>query len=230
MTDYPKATGKLIVIDGTDGAGKATQTELLIDKLKNSGYRVEMISFPQHGEKSAGLTEEYLNGRFGGPDDVDPYVASTFYAVDRYAASFKIKHWLDEGKIIISNRYVTANMGHQGCKIKDPVERQKFFAWLDNLEYGIFKIPKPDLNIILHLDAAQAQQLVDQKESRAYINGQKRDIHEADLGHLLAAEKIYLEIAHQLPNFALIECANNNQLMSKEQIAQLIWAEVTKII
>ena len=109
-----KQTGKFIVIDGTDGSGKATQTELLVKRLAQAGYEVVMADFPQYGQKSAGLVEHYLNGKYGTALDVGPYRASIFYAADRYDASFQIRQWLKEGKIVISNRYVTANMAHQG--------------------------------------------------------------------------------------------------------------------
>jgi dTMP kinase len=109
--------GVFIVIDGTDGAGKKTQTDILCEKLKAYGFAVEIADFPQYGHKSAGLVEEYLNGRYGTAEAVGPYAASIFYACDRYDASFKIRKWLAEGKVVVSNRYVAANMGHQGGKI-----------------------------------------------------------------------------------------------------------------
>lgn len=222
--------GKFIVIDGTDGSGKTTQTALLVEKLKSAGYLVEVADFPQYGQKSAGLVEEYLNGKFGTADEVGPYRGSIFYACDRYDASFKIKKWLNEGKVIISNRYVTANMGHQGGKIKDGLERKTYFDWLYNLEYEIFAIPRPDLNIILHVDAAVAQKLVDNKGARDYVGGTKRDIHENDLEHLRNAEKVYLEIAKTFPNFALIECTRDNQIMPKDEIHSLLWNKVIELI
>ena len=122
--------GKFIVIDGTDGSGKATQTELLASKLRRSGLDVAIADFPQYNSKSAGLVEEYLSGKYGSPDEVGPYRASIFYAADRYDASFVIREWLKQGKIVISNRYVTANMGHQGGKISNPLEKKHFFDWL----------------------------------------------------------------------------------------------------
>ena len=221
--------GKFIVIDGTDGSGKATQTKLLIKRLKDEGYKVEMADFPQYGGKSAALVEEYLNGKYGSAQEVGPYRASVFFACDRYDASFKIKKWLEDGKIVISNRYVTANMGHQGGKIKDAKKRKKFFGWLYELEYKIFKIPKPDLNIILHVDAAVAQKLVDNKDSRNYTK-KKRDLHEKDLKHLRDAEKVYLEIAKTMPNFQLISCTEFGKIISRESISELVWKKVKKII
>lgn len=226
-----KKKGKFIVIDGTDGSGKATQMELLVKNLKKAGHQVKIFDFPQYGKKSASFVEKYLNGGYGSAQEVGPYRASIFFACDRYDASFKIKKYLKEGKVIISNRYVTANMGHQGGKIKDLRERKNYFKWLYDLEYRIFRIPKPDLNIILHVDAAVAQKLVDNKKKRNYIKGKKkRDLHENDLKHLQNAEKVYLEIARTFPNFSLIKCTENNNIMTQEKISKLVLKEVKKII
>ena len=220
--------GRFIVIDGTDGSGKATQTQLLIDELKVNGYLVEMADFPQYGQKSAGMVEDYLNGKYG---QVNPQAASIFYAVDRFDASFKIREWLEAGKIVVANRYVTANAGHQGGKIADDIERAKFFRWLNNLEYDIFGIPKPDLNIILHVPAEIAQSLVDRKseEVRKYAGGKKRDLHEADLQHLKNAEKVFLEIAKLFPNTKLIECTQNGELLKPEVVHNKVWELVRRI-
>jgi len=224
----PPKKGKFIVIDGTDGSGKATQTSLLVEELKTAGYQVEMTDFPQYGTKSAGLIEEYLNGKYG---QVGPEAASIFYAIDRFDASFKIRDWLNEGRIVISNRYVTANAGHQGGKIKDDYDRLKFFKWLDNLEYNIFGIPKPDLNIILHMPAEMAQNLVDKKSAadRKYVNGKKRDLHEADLNHLKNAEKVYMEISKLFPNTKLVECTEKGRLLSPEDVHNKVWELVRRI-
>ncbi len=142
---------KFIVLDGTDGSGKETQTEILIKRLKEEGFKVEKADFPQYNTKSAGLIENYLNGKYGAAEKVGPLIPSIFYAADRYDASFEIKKWLEEGKIVISNRYVSSNMAHQGGKIKSKEKRQKFFDCLYKLEYELFKIPKPDLSLILLL-------------------------------------------------------------------------------
>lgn len=220
--------GRFIVIDGTDGSGKATQTDLLVNELKVNGYPVEMTDFPQYGTKSAGLIEEYLNGKYG---QVGPEAASIFYAIDRFDASFKIRQWLAEGKIVISNRYVTANAGHQGGKISDDIDRLKYFKWLDNLEYNIFNIPKPDLNIILHMPAEMAQKLVDKKSAatRTYVNGKKRDLHEADIHHLKNAEKVYLQIAKLFPNTKLVECIYQGKLLSPGDVHNKVWELVRRI-
>src|SRR3989344_2493977 len=129
--------GKLIVIDGTDGSGKKTQTQLLLERLQNAGYPALSVSFPQYGKKSAGLVEEYLGGRYGQPDEISPYAASLFYALDRFDLSAEIRAALDAGKIVITDRYVTANAGHQGGKLKNLSERKKFLAWLYDTEYRV---------------------------------------------------------------------------------------------
>jgi dTMP kinase len=221
-------TGRFIVIDGSDGTGKTTQLDLLVQLLRISGYDVATTDFPQYGAKSAGLVEEYLNGKYG---EVNPQASSIFYAVDRFDASFKIRDWLAAGKVVVSNRYVTANAGHQGGKITDHAERITFFKWLEQLEYGIFGIPKPDLTIILDVPVAIAQQLIDKKETtrRAYNNGKQRDLHESDLEHLQAAEAVYQEIAALFPNTKLVSCAEDGKLLPPEQIHNKVWELVRRI-
>ena len=212
-----------IMIEGTDGSGKDTQTDLLVERLKNENREVEKISFPQYGERSAAMVEDYLNGKFGSAEEVGPYRASIFYAVDRYAASPKISGWLKTGKIVIANRYVGSNMGHQGGKIKNKTDRQAYFDWNYQLEYKIFDIPKPDINLILHVTPEISQILVDQKEARLYLNGKKRDIHEDDLEHLKNAENAYLQMAATFSEFIMIECVLNGQILPKKIIQQKIW-------
>jgi len=214
--------GKFIVIDGTDGSGKGTQTELLVKRLESEGYAVAMADFPRHGERSALLVDDYLNGEFGSAQEVGPYRASIFYACDRYAASFQIKKWIEEGKIVICNRYVSANMGHQSGKIKEIPEVEKFLAWLEDLEYGIFEIPKPDAIILLYMPVEIGQQLVDKKGNRAYVGGEKRDIHEADIGHLTDAASAYLYVAKKY-DWPIIQCAPNGNLRTIEDIHEQLW-------
>ena len=156
MAEY---LGKFIVIDGTDGSGKTTQLQLLVGKLQAEGYDVQIADFPQYNTKSAGMVEEYLSGKYGGADDVNPYAASILYATDRFDASFQIREWLKQGKVVVCNRYVSASFAHQGGKIPNALERKLFFNWLSEIEYKIFNIPKPDLYLILHVEAEVAQKM-----------------------------------------------------------------------
>jgi dTMP kinase len=218
-----KHKGIFIVLDGIDGSGKGTQTKMLVERLQKEGFDVETISFPQYGKKSAGAVEEYLNSNYG---MIDAKQASVLYAVDRFDASFQINDWLNNGKVVITNRYVTANAGHQGGKIAEKKDRQEFFKWLHELEYGLFKIPVPDMNIIVHMPAATAQKLVDQKNSaeRAYAGGKKRDLHEADINHLKRAEQVFLEIAETFPNTKIVySVEDGGRLRSPEEVHTMIW-------
>lgn len=221
--------GKLIVIDGTDGSGKATQTNLLVKRLKKEGYSVQVADFPQYGKKSAALVEEYLNGKFGSAKDVGPYRASVFYAVDRYAVSIKIKEWLKKGKIVISNRYVSANMGHQAGKIKDIKKRDRFLEWLTDFEYNLFGIPKPNLNVLLYMPPKIGQKLVEKKGHRDYVGGIKKDLHEADLEHLKDAAEAFRYVAKKY-KWTVINCAPDNNLMTIEEIHKILFKQIKQII
>src|SRR4051812_49023840 len=119
-----------IVIEGTDGSGKGTHTKMLLDWLREQGHEVVDFDFPQYGTPSAYFVERYLNGEFGTLEEIGPYRGSLFFAMDRYDAGFRIRSAQANGQIVVSNRYVGSNMGHQGGKIDDPVERRKYFEWL----------------------------------------------------------------------------------------------------
>jgi dTMP kinase len=221
--------GKFIVIDGTDGSGKGTQTDLLIAALQAQGKQVVKIAFPRHGQPSAWFVDQYLNGKFGSISEVGPYQASVFYALDRYAVATEIRQYLKLGKIVIADRYVSSNLGHQGAKIINPLERKKFYTWANNFEYNILNLPQPDLTIILHMPAAVAQKLVDQKGHRDYVGGNKRDLHEGNLEHLQAAEKVYLELVEQF-GFTLIECFTDGAILTREQIQYKILENIKSVI
>ncbi|MBI4276712.1 thymidylate kinase [Candidatus Uhrbacteria bacterium] len=215
--------GKLIIIDGSDGTGKATQTTMLVARLRREGHHVKMMDFPRYGKKSASLVEEYLNGKFGTAKEVGPYRSSIFFAVDRYAASPTIRRALDHSRIVIANRYVTSSMAHRGGEIQNVRDRRQFFRWLDDLEFGIFGIPRPDLTIVLHVPAHIAQTLIDQKTSRAYIHGKKRDIHEADLRHLKAATETYRDIVRTFTKIKSVECVDRGRLLTPAEVHARIW-------
>jgi dTMP kinase len=224
------AKGKFIVIEGTDGSGKTTQTKMLADRLMGAGYQVAMFDFPQYFKTSSDFIKAYLQGRYGSIKEVGPQKASLMYAMDRFEAAADIRRAIADGKIALANRYVASNLGHQGAKIKSEDERMKFFLWVQELEYKILEIPKPDLNVVLHIPAEVAQQMVDRKSAnqREYANGAKRDLHESSLSHLKQAEKVYLEIARLFPRqFTLLECYQNKHVVEAQQINDQI-AELIK--
>ncbi len=224
------AHGKLVVIEGTDGSGKRTQAALLVQRLIRDRAEVALISFPQYGKKSAGLVEEYLNGAYGPPDAVSPYAASLFYAVDRFDAATKIRALLEAGTAVILDRYVDSNAGHQGGKIKDEAEREKFLSWLYETEYALLGAPRPDIVLLLHVPAAMGQTLVAGKQQRLYIEGGKtRDAHEGDLGHLERAEAAYLWLAKQHPEtHTIIECVEQGTLLDPKDIHARVYRALVK--
>ena len=212
--------GKFIVIDGTNGSGKTEQTKLLVERMRSGRLPIETVSFPRYEKRSGGPVAEYLDhaSEFGPMDEVGPKRASMLFAVDRYAASHAIRATLDAGTHVVANRYVASNMGHQGAQIADSKERAEFFRWNDELEHGFFGIPRPDLNIILHVPAEVTMKLIDKR-------GNAKDQHE-NLAHQKAAEATYLEMARTFPNFVLIECVRNEELLSIPDIHALVWKQV----
>jgi dTMP kinase len=224
--------GKFIVIDGTDGSGKKTQMDLLVDRLRKEGYKVETADFPQYGKWSANIVERYLRGEFGPLKTIGAKKASLFYALDRYAASFDIRDLLNEGTIVIANRYVSSNKGHQLGKIQDPKERTAFLDWVNDLEYNIFEIPKPDLTLFLHMAPEIGQQLVDRKKDREYTRGVKRDIHEDDINHLKNAESAYLFCLEndKSENWKRIVCFEKDNPRPIEEIQKEVYKVIKELI
>lgn len=218
--------GKFFVIDGVDGSGKGTQTKILVEKLKSEGHDVLEVDFPQYGQKSAALVEEYLNGKFGEAADVTPYQASIFYACDRFEASKEMKEHLAKGGIIISNRYVSSNQIHQSGKIQDEVELNKFLDWLDDLEFNIFNIPKPDKVIFLNVPFKIGQILVGKKDLREYIETDAtHDIHEADDTHMEQSYNRACSLVDKYDYWKEIKCENGTEdsIRSIEEISSEIY-------
>ncbi|MCX6774658.1 MAG: deoxynucleoside kinase [DPANN group archaeon] len=223
---------KFIVIDGADGSGKKTQFDILEARFKRMGVNFRTADFPQYGNPSSFFVEKYLNGKYGDPRVLGAHLPSIFYALDRFDDSARLKQIIADKSItlLISNRYVSANCGHQGGKIADEVERQKYLDWLFDLEYNILKIPKPDLTIFLHVPADIAQSLVDKKDARQYIGGKKRDVHEADLTHLQDAISAFKYCAHKFNDWRQIDCFVDGKLLSEGEVHEKIWEIVKQYV
>jgi dTMP kinase len=217
--------GKLIVVEsGTDASGKATQSQLLYSKLKEENYRVKKIEFPNYKSKASLPVQMYLRGEFGtNPDDVNAFAASTFFAIDRYASFMQEwKEFYESGGIIVSDRYTTSNMVHQGSKIDDKKERIDYLEWLADLEYNKIGLPKPDLVVFLNVDPKVALNLMD-KRSR------QKDIHETSQNHLLSSYKTACEIA-LVQKWTWIDCIEFNRMRTIEDINEEIYGHVKKIL
>ena len=204
--------GKLYVIEGVDGSGKATQTEQLYQ-----GKTVRKVSFPDYDSPSSSLIKMYLNGEFGtDPQSVNAFATSVFFAVDRFA-SFR-KDWQEfyqNGGIIIADRYVTSNLVHQAGKISDAAEKERYIQWLSDLEYNIFGLPKPDCVIFLDMPPAYSLKLRQQRNELK--QGLSADIHEADQTYLQNAYNNAIGIAkHQ--QWHTISCVADNEIRTVEDI------------
>ncbi|HSX34735.1 MAG TPA: thymidylate kinase [Candidatus Saccharimonadales bacterium] len=222
--------GTFIVIEGTDGSGKGTQFELLCERLRQAGYEVATFDFPQYGNPSSYFVKQYLNGEYGGVSAVAPYTASLFYALDRYEAAPKIKQALDAGKIVISNRFTGSSMGHQGTKFRTPEERRGYFIWLDNLEFEMLKIPRPDISFVLRVPADVAEDLIDKKGDREYTS-KKRDIHEASRSHLEQSVEVYDDLTQLFPrDFQRIDCVRGGKMLDVNTIQNMLWEKITPLL
>ncbi len=221
--------GKLIVIEGSDGAGKATQLKLLNDYLREENYKVQSIDFPRYYDSFYGkMVAQFLRGEFGTLKEVDPHLASLLYALDRGQAKEQMELWLKNGEFVLSNRYATSNLAHQSAKLSSK-KRKQFINWDLELEYKINGIPKEDIVIYLYVPYKISRKLVAQKtqEVRAYAKGKKRDIHEKDIKFMKNSEDAYLRLVKQFPHWIKITCVDKKgNLKSREEIHE----EVKKVL
>ncbi len=225
-------TGKFIVIDGIDGSGKATQTKLLAKRLTKAGIKTKTIAFPRYGQNFFGsLIGEYLAGAYGDFSEIDPRVASVLYAADRYESSAQIRAWLEAGYVVLADRYVSANQIHQGGKIKDLKEREKFMAWLAKMEFSVFKIPKPDLVIYLDVPFEVSRewltQKIAQRSKKKYLKGRK-DVAEENLTYLKNSRASALALAAKQRDWERIECCQKMVCLPPEAVSDRVAEIVAK--
>lgn len=226
-----KIKGKLIVIDGIDGSGKATQVGLLKKRLQKDGVRVKTIDFPRYQDNFFGhLIGEYLSGEFGDFVEVDPRLASVLYAADRFETSKKIEKWLADGYAVLADRYVSANQIHQGGKIQSTAERKEFLKWLDTMEHKIFKIPRPDMVIYLDVPFEVSQKWLKHKvaqRSKKYLKGRK-DVAEDNLLHLKDSRNSALYLERTNKNWKKISCCDGMVCMLPEEVHERVYQLVVK--
>lgn len=222
--------GKLFVIDGTDGSGKQTQFTKLKERLEKENIKYIEVSFPNYDSPSSSLVKMYLSGEFGEhANDVSPYIASTFYAADRYATYKKdFEEYYNNGGIILADRYTTANMVHQAGKIKDKKERKKFLDWLFDLEFNIYKIPKPDKVFFLNIPPKKSLELIENRENK-FTHGMEKDIHEKDANHIIDSYNAACAVAKDY-NWCEIQCIKEDKLRTIDDIHEEIFKEFKNIL
>lgn len=220
--------GRLIVIEGTDGTGKSTQFSRLCQRMQETGLAFQRLVFPQYQEESSALVRMYLAGAFGDkPGDVNPYAASAFYAVDRYASWKRVwQGYYEGGGLVLADRYTTSNAVHQAGKLPEE-EREPFLRWLSDFEYCRMGLPEPDLVVLLDLPTEQAVRRLRDREEKTHTHA---DIHERDWDYLAQCRAAAWEAA-ALYGWQRVSCADETgRLRSVEEIHQEIWQAVSPLL
>lgn len=219
------APGILIDIEGGDGAGKATQAKLLSESLRAEGRSVELFSFPRYYESTSGkLIGELLSGTHGDFMSIPPYISALPYAMDRATARESIQAALERGAVVICDRYTSSNLAHQSAKLpKD--EQAALVSFIENLEYGDLRIPRPSCVIYLSVPTDVSADLVSKKDARTYTGGEARDQAERNMAHQDRTRAAYLRLATE-KDWYVVECAPNNVLRTPEDIHE----EVSRIV
>lgn len=219
--------GKLIVLEGTDGSGKATQARLLAEHLKGEGVSFREIDFPRYGNPFAEPAKRYLEGALGKrPGDVNAYAASVLYAVDRFA-SYK-EDWgeaYESGALILANRYTTSNAVHQASKLPEG-EREEYLKWLFDLEYGRMGLPEPDLVFYLDLPTELSEAMLRQREQST---GTHADIHEQDEAYLRACRENARSIARNL-GWTVVRCDRSGTVRPPQDIHEELWTLARRLL
>lgn len=221
---------KLIVIEGVDSSGKATQTRILHEKLIQKGLVANKIEFPNYQSTSSDVVKMYLNGDFGkDPESVNAYAASILFAVDRFATvKNTAKDIFEKSDVVILDRYTTSNMVHQASKISDISQKDKFLDWLYDMEYKKLTLPEPDLTIFLDMPVEYAKQLMANRANKI-DNTMQKDIHESNDKYLYEAYNNACFVAEKY-NWKRICCVQNKKLRTIPDIAEEILNAVLEIL
>jgi dTMP kinase len=221
--------GKLIAIEGIDGSGKRTQLDLLAKALTSRGAQIQATAFPHYDSRFGKMIGQFLNGDFGALDSVDPHFAALLYAGDRFEVKQELSIALEQGKVVLADRYIASNLAHQTARVPQD-QRNEFIAWLEHLEYNIYGLPREDLVIYLRVPATQAQALVSKKPARTYTSA-RQDIQESSLRHLEAAAAMYDHLCRR-PGWSTVECydAARQEMRAPDQIAADIQALVEPLL
>lgn len=222
--------GKLFVIDGTDASGKQTQLKKLQERLDKEKIEYKFISFPNYDSPSSSLVKMYLSGEFGeNAKEISPYIASTFFAADRYATFKKeLEEYYNNGGIIIADRYTTANMVHQAGKIEDKEEREKFLKWLWDYEFNLYKLPIPTKVFFLNMPPEYAFKLMENRENK-FTHEDKKDIHERDKNHIIDSYNAACTVAEKY-RWTKIECVKDKKIRTIDEIHEDIYKIIKEII
>jgi dTMP kinase len=224
-----KTAGKFIAIEGIDGSGKRTQVEMLGAALTAHGFRPFVTGFPVYESWFGKMIGQFLNGDLGPLETVDPHFTAMLYAGDRFEAKERLTQALEEGRVLLADRYIASNLAHQTARIAAD-HRTEFIAWIEHLEYEIYGLPQPDLTVYLRVPASEAQKLVELKSARSYTNA-KKDLQESSLRHLEQAASIY-DLLSQRKGWATVECFDNGRrkMRERDEIATDVMTAVRPVL
>ena len=224
-----------IVLEGLDGAGKSTQIKKLREMFAEQGIPSEYIHFPRFDAPYFGdMIARFLRGEFGSVDQVDPYIVAMLYAEDRRDASALIRGWMDQGKVVIADRYVYSNIGYQCAKVETAQKREELKQWIFSLEYDYFKIPRPDVSLFLDVPFAFTERKllaeVREGDDREYLNGAK-DIHEQSMDLQRKVRQVYVDAANSDENMHIVDCSTpQGEMASPEVIFERVMERVNPYI
>lgn len=218
-----KLPGKLVVFEGGDGSGKGTQSQLLIRYLQSNNIPHSFLDFPQYDTFYGKIVAQFLRGEFGNLDEVSPYLAALTFALDRYAVKDTIIQELQEGKIVVANRYVTSNIAHQGSKFDQIEEQKKFIDWVEQLEYDYHGLPREDIVVYLRVPAEITAELTKKKGERSYL-GDNKDIQEENHEYRTVTQDMYTTLAERSHHWIIIDCMEHGTIRNKEDIHKQIVA------
>jgi len=210
--------GKLIVFEGANGSGKTTQVKLILKKLKKEGYNICHMKYPQYNKFYGNLTHRYLKGEFGKLEEVSPYLASLLYACDRWSKRDELRRWLKEGKIVISDRYVSTSQIFLSGIFKQKKKQDEMIKWIGNLEYKVNKMPNPNFTVYLDVPLKLSLKLIKKRN-----NG--KDIQEKDITYLKRTENISKKLIKS-NKWITIPCTKNGKLLSINEIKNKVWGVI----
>ncbi|MDF1575417.1 MAG: dTMP kinase [Bacteroidales bacterium] len=221
---------RFLVIEGLDGSGKSTQLKLLREYLEKKTVPYRYLHFPRLEEGVYGdLVARFLRGEMGANDQVDPYLVALIFAGDRADASEKIRQWMDEGNLVIVDRYVYSNIAFQCAKLASRKEQNRLRDWILDFEFGYNQLPKPDLNLYLNVPfefTRKQLNLARNGEDRAYLKGE-RDIHEENLGFQEQVRQIYLSLREHVDDLMILDCMDpDGNMLPPGDISSLLIQQI----
>lgn len=222
----------LVAIEGIDGSGKATQSGLLGKRARESGLRVAEFSFPAFGSSPfSEAIEWYLNGEFGDINVMPPYLISLLFAGDRFAYRDELKDALATNDLVISDRFVSSNLAHQGAKLVE-AQRQRFYDWVLEVEFGCFRMPMPTLQVFIDLPVIEARRRIQSRSRRSYTEHQA-DYHERDFDYLLRCKTVYdaLVVRNDAGPWYVVNCLREGGgVKTPEAISEEIWSSLAAFL